>query len=49
LLAIGSLFMGIARILYGITASRRNVSQWSRAFAIGVGILSIAISFMVFA
>ena len=49
MLAIGLLFMGIARILYGITASRRNASQWSRAFAIGVGILSIAISFMVFA
>jgi uncharacterized membrane protein HdeD (DUF308 family) len=48
LLAIGLLFMGIARILYGILA-RRNVSKWSKAFAIGVGILSIAVSIMIFA
>ena len=48
LLALGLLFMGIARILYGIT-TRHKISQWSRAFAIGVGILSIAVSFMVFA
>jgi uncharacterized membrane protein HdeD (DUF308 family) len=49
MLATGLPFMSIARILYGITAARRNASQWPRAFAIGVGILSIAISFMVFA
>lgn len=40
--------MGIARILYGILA-RRNVSKWSKAFAIGVGILSIDVSIMIFA
>ena len=40
--------MGIARILYGILA-RQNVSKWSKAFAIGVGILSIAVSIMIFA
>jgi uncharacterized membrane protein HdeD (DUF308 family) len=48
LLAIGLLFMGIARILYGVM-TRRKASQWSRAFAIGVGVLSIAVSIMVFA
>jgi uncharacterized membrane protein HdeD (DUF308 family) len=40
--------MGIARILYGVM-TRHKASQWSRAFAIGVGILSIAVSIMVFA
>ena len=48
LLAIGLLFMGIARMLYGVLG-RRNVSKWSKSFAIGVGILSIAVSIMVFA
>ena len=46
LLALGLLFIGIARIVQGIFA--KQTSKWSRAFLIGVGILSIGISFMVF-
>ncbi len=46
LLALCLLFIGIARIVQGIFA--KQTSKWSRAFLIGVGILSIAISFMVF-
>jgi uncharacterized membrane protein HdeD (DUF308 family) len=46
LLALGLLFIGIARIVQGIFA--KQTSKWSRAFLVGVGILSIGISFMVF-
>ncbi|HET9805639.1 MAG TPA: DUF308 domain-containing protein [Nitrososphaeraceae archaeon] len=46
LLALGLLFIGIARIVQGIFA--KQTSKWSRAFLIGVGILSIGISVMVF-
>ena len=46
LLALGLLFIGIARIVHGIFD--KQTSKWSRAFLIGVGILSIGISFMVF-
>ena len=45
LLAVGLLFIGIARIVHGIF--HKQTSKWSRIFLIGVGILSIAISFMV--
>lgn len=47
LLAIGLLFLGIARIIQG--ATNKNISKWSRAFLIGVGILSLGISLIVFA
>ena len=47
LLAAGILLLGIARIIQGIT--NKEVSKWSRAARIGVGILSLAISFIVFA
>ena len=47
LLAAGLLVLGIARIIQGIT--NKNVSKWSRAALIGVGILSLVISFIVFA
>lgn len=47
LLAAGILLLGIARIIQGIT--NKEVSKWSRAALIGVGILSLAISFIVFA
>jgi uncharacterized membrane protein HdeD (DUF308 family) len=47
LLTFGLLFVGIARIVHGITA--KNISKWSRIFLLGVGILSLAVSFMVFA
>ena len=46
LLALGLLFIGIARIVHGIFD--KQTSKWSRIFLIGVGILSIGISFMVF-
>ena len=46
LLGIGLLFIGIARIVHGIFD--KQASKWSRAFLIGVGILSIAVSFLVF-
>ncbi|MGZ5510801.1 MAG: HdeD family acid-resistance protein [Nitrososphaeraceae archaeon] len=45
LLAVGLLFIGIARIVHGIF--HKQTSKWSRIFLIGVGILSIAIAFMV--
>lgn len=45
LLSVGLLFVGIARIIHGITA--KNTSKWSRVFALGVGILSVAIAAMV--
>jgi uncharacterized membrane protein HdeD (DUF308 family) len=47
LLALGLLFTGIARIIHGI--SDKNISKWSKGFLVGVGILSLAVSFMVFA
>lgn len=47
LLALGLLFVGIARILHGL--SDKNISKWSKSFLIGVGALSLAVSFMVFA
>lgn len=47
LLALGLLFTGIARIIHGI--SEKNTSKWSKGFLVGVGILSLAVSFMVFA
>jgi uncharacterized membrane protein HdeD (DUF308 family) len=47
LLALGLLFTGIARIIHGI--SDKNTSKWSKGFLVGVGILSLAVSFMVFA
>jgi uncharacterized membrane protein HdeD (DUF308 family) len=39
------LFVGIARIIHGITS--KSISKWSRIFLLGVGILSV--SFMIFA
>ena len=47
LLALGLLFIGIARIVHGV--SDKQTSKWSRIFLVAVGILSIAVSFMVFA
>jgi uncharacterized membrane protein HdeD (DUF308 family) len=47
LLALGLLFIGIARIIHGI--SDKNTSKWSKGFLVGVGILSLAVSFTVFA
>jgi uncharacterized membrane protein HdeD (DUF308 family) len=47
LLALGLLFIGIARIVHGVFD--KQTSKWSRIFLVGVGILSIAISFIVFA
>jgi uncharacterized membrane protein HdeD (DUF308 family) len=47
LLALGLLFIGIARIIHGF--SDKNSSKWSKGFLVGVGILSLAVSFMVFA
>jgi uncharacterized membrane protein HdeD (DUF308 family) len=47
LLALGLLFIGIARIIHGV--SDKNISKWSKGFLVGVGILSLAVSFTVFA
>jgi uncharacterized membrane protein HdeD (DUF308 family) len=47
LLALGLLFIGIARIIHGLTD--KNISKWSKGSLVGVGILSLAVSFMVFA
>ena len=47
LLALGLLFIGIARIIHGLTD--KNISKWSRGFLVGVGVLSLAVSFTVFA
>ena len=47
LLALGLLFIGIARIIHGI--SDKNISKWSKGFLVGVGILSLAVSFTIFA
>ncbi len=46
LLALGLLFIGVARIVHGILD--KQTSKWSRIFLVAVGILSIGISFMVF-
>jgi uncharacterized membrane protein HdeD (DUF308 family) len=45
LVTFGLLFVGIARIIHGITS--KSISKWSRIFLLGVGILSV--SFMIFA
>jgi uncharacterized membrane protein HdeD (DUF308 family) len=47
LLALGLLFIGIARIIHGLMD--RNISKWSKGSLVGVGALSLAVSFMVFA
>jgi uncharacterized membrane protein HdeD (DUF308 family) len=47
LLALGLLFIGIARIIHGLT--HKNIPKWSRGFLVGVGVLSLAVSFTVFA
>jgi uncharacterized membrane protein HdeD (DUF308 family) len=47
LLALGLLFIGIARIIHGLTD--KNISKWSKGSLVGVGILSVAVSFVVFA
>ncbi len=47
LLAFGLLVLGIARIIQGVT--NKIMSKWSRGALIGVGILSLIISFIVFA
>jgi uncharacterized membrane protein HdeD (DUF308 family) len=47
LLAIGLLFIGAARIIHGVLD--KQTSKWSRIFLVAVGILSIGVSFMVFA
>lgn len=46
LLAVGLLFLGIARIIQGFAI--KHASGWSRALAIGVGILCLAISVGIF-
>ncbi|HET9805976.1 MAG TPA: DUF308 domain-containing protein [Nitrososphaeraceae archaeon] len=46
LLALGLLFIGIARIVHGVLD--KQTSKWSRIFLVGVGVLSIGISVMVF-
>ena len=47
LLALGLLFIGIARIIHGLTD--KNISKWSKGSLVGIGILSVAVSFVVFA
>ena len=47
LLAVGLLFLGIARIIQGF--ANKHISGWARALAIGVGILCLGISFAIFA
>ena len=46
LLALGLLFIGVARIVHGVID--KQTSKWSRVLLVGVGILSIGISFIVF-
>ncbi len=46
LLALGLLFIGIARIVHGVID--KQTSKWSRVLLVGVGVLSIGISLMVF-
>jgi uncharacterized membrane protein HdeD (DUF308 family) len=47
MLAIGLFFLGIARIIQGV--ANKGVSKWSRGSLVVVGILSLAISSIVFA
>ncbi|MGB7638262.1 MAG: DUF308 domain-containing protein [Nitrososphaeraceae archaeon] len=47
LLGIGLLFAGLARIIEGV--SSKNISKGSRSLSLGVGILAVSISCMVFA
>lgn len=47
MLSIGLLFAGIARIIEGV--SSKHISKGSKSLSMGVGILAVAISFMVFA
>ena len=47
LLAVGLSFLGIARIIQGV--ANKGIPKWSRAALVGVGILSLAVSFIVFA
>jgi uncharacterized membrane protein HdeD (DUF308 family) len=47
LLVVGLLFIGIARIIHGF--SDNNSSKRSKGFLVGVGTLSLAVSFTVFA
>jgi uncharacterized membrane protein HdeD (DUF308 family) len=47
LLSVGLLFLGIARIIHGVKA--KNASKWSHMLLLDVGILSIAIAFMIIA
>ena len=46
LLALGLLFIGVARIVHGVLD--KQTSKWSRIFLVVVGVLSIGISVMVF-
>ncbi|MDQ3840658.1 MAG: hypothetical protein M3297_15490 [Thermoproteota archaeon] len=43
---LGLLFIGIARIIHGLTD--KNISKWIKGSLVGVGVLSLAVSFMVF-
>src|SRR5205823_9674881 len=43
LLALGLFFIGIARIIHGF--SDKNSSKWLKGFLVGLGILSLAVSF----
>ena len=45
LLSIGLFFIGLARVIQGI--GNKNISRWSRALLVGVGILSLVLSFIV--
>src|SRR3954453_23766734 len=47
LLSVGLFFIGIARIIQGI--GNKNISRWSRVLLVGVGILSLVLSFIVIA
>jgi uncharacterized membrane protein HdeD (DUF308 family) len=47
LLSVGLFFIGLARIIQGIR--NKNISRWSRALLIGVGVLSLVLSFIVIA
>jgi uncharacterized membrane protein HdeD (DUF308 family) len=47
MLGISLLFAGIARIVEGVLS--KHVSKGSRSLLIGVGVLAVAVSFMVFA
>jgi uncharacterized membrane protein HdeD (DUF308 family) len=47
LLALGLLFIGIARIIHGLRD--KYISKWSKGFLVGVGAISLAVSFTVFA